>query len=209
MRYRFEPVMFASAPLDKRDWRWHLTSAFSQHLRKYTFTAVHTKTHRRRFQIYPVWRAFSNLCVYGERFHRLRVDARPKRIKNFAFTSVCVYNRLLVDGALVCSSVNRSFSDGSLPWCVSSILSQKEAVSEFLKKLWCCVGGRVKHGNLASSNKLIKDEFPQWKVRKVDVSSVTSSSEWTEELWVAVGFYEVVVELCYWSKYGDTNFWIN
>ena len=87
--------------LDKRDWRWHLTSAFSQRLRKYTFTAVHTKTHKRRFQIYPLWRAFSNLCVYGERFHRLRVDGRPKRIKKFAFTSVCVYNRLRVDGAWV------------------------------------------------------------------------------------------------------------
>ena len=78
----------------------HLTSAFSQRLRKYTFTAVHTKTHKRRFQIYPLWRAFSNLCVYGERFHRLRVDGRPKRIKKFAFTSVCVYNRLRVDGVL-------------------------------------------------------------------------------------------------------------
>ena len=66
---------------------------------KYTFTAVHTKTHKRRFQIYPLWRAFSNLCVYGERFHRLRVDGRPKRIKKFAFTSVCVYNRLRADGA--------------------------------------------------------------------------------------------------------------
>ena len=54
--------------------------------RKYTFTAVHTKTHRRRFQIYPLWRAFLNLCVYGERFYRLRVDGRPKRIKKFAFT---------------------------------------------------------------------------------------------------------------------------
>ena len=66
-----------------------------------TFTAVHTKTHKRRFQIYPLWRAFSNLCVYGERFHRLRVDGRPKRIKKFAFTSVCVYNRLRVDRASV------------------------------------------------------------------------------------------------------------
>ena len=74
--------------LDKRDWRWHLTSAFSQRLRKYTFTAVHTKTHKRRFQIYPLWRAFSNLCVYGERFHRLRADGKPKRMKKFAFTSV-------------------------------------------------------------------------------------------------------------------------
>ena len=42
-----------------------------------------------------------NLCVYGECFHRLRVDGRPKRIKKFTFTIVCVYNRLRVDGALV------------------------------------------------------------------------------------------------------------
>ena len=83
--------------LDKRDWRWHLSSAFSQRLRKYTFTAVHTKTHKRRFQIYPLWRAFSNLCIYRERFHRLREDGRPKRIKKslrllaFAFTIVFVW----------------------------------------------------------------------------------------------------------------------
>ena len=91
MRYRFEPAIFALAPLDKKDWRWHLTSAFSKRLRKYTFTAVHTKTHRLRFQIYPLWRAFFNLCVYGESFHRLRVDGRPKRIKKFAFTIVFVW----------------------------------------------------------------------------------------------------------------------
>ena len=29
------------------------------------------------------------------------MDGRPKRIKKFAFTIVCVYNRLRVDGALV------------------------------------------------------------------------------------------------------------
>ena len=29
------------------------------------------------------------------------MDGRPKRIKKFAFTSVCVYNRLRVDGALL------------------------------------------------------------------------------------------------------------
>ena len=28
------------------------------------------------------------------------MDGRPKRIKKFAFTIVCVYNRLRVDGAL-------------------------------------------------------------------------------------------------------------
>ena len=78
-------------------------SAFSQRLRKYTFTAVHTKTHKRRFQIYPLRTAFSNLCVYGERFHRLPVDGRPKGIKKFALTSVCVYNHLRVDGASITS----------------------------------------------------------------------------------------------------------
>ena len=71
---------------------------FSQRLRKYTFTAVHTKTHKRRFQIYPLWRAFSNLRFNSERLHRLRVDGRPKRKKSCVYyTSVFVwtgsYNR--------------------------------------------------------------------------------------------------------------------
>ena len=54
------------------------------------------------FTIVFVWtgpKAFSNSCVYGECFHRLRVNGRPKRIKKFAFTIVCVDNRLRVDGA--------------------------------------------------------------------------------------------------------------
>ena len=55
----------------------------------------------KRFQIYPLWSAFSNLCVYGQCFHRLRVDGRPERIKKFVFTIVCVYNRLRVDRASI------------------------------------------------------------------------------------------------------------
>ena len=39
--------------------------------------------------------------IYAFTFHRLRVEGRPKRIKKFAFTSVCVYNRLRVDRAWV------------------------------------------------------------------------------------------------------------
>ena len=54
----------------------------------------------KRFQIYLLWSAFSNLCVNGDCFHRLREDGRPKRIRKFAFTIVCVYNRLRVDGAI-------------------------------------------------------------------------------------------------------------
>ena len=73
-------------------------AAFSQRLRK----RLRPSTRRRINGVFKFihFGAFSNLCVYGERFHRLRVDGRPKRIKKFAFTSVCVYNRLRVDGAL-------------------------------------------------------------------------------------------------------------
>ena len=70
-------------------------SLFTAFTKIYTkaYTAVHTKTHKGRFQIYPLWRAFSNLCVYGERFHRLRVDGRAKRLRllAFAFTIVFVW----------------------------------------------------------------------------------------------------------------------
>ena len=120
--------------LDKRDWRWHLTSAFSHLLRKYTFTAVHTKTHKRRFQIYPLWRAFSNLCVYGERFHRLRVDRRPKRIKSmrllaFAFTIVFVWTG--PESQTFDSGSRRGARrDGCFRWllagCISSIVFSKQ-----------------------------------------------------------------------------------
>ena len=108
MRCRFEPAILASA--------------FSQRLRKYTFTAVHKKTHRRRFQIYPLWRAFSNLCVYGERFHPLRVNGKPKRIKKFAFTIVCVYNRLPVDAALVISKIYAR----AIVWRISSLENERK-----------------------------------------------------------------------------------
>ena len=48
---------------------------------------------------------------------------------------------------------------------------------EFLKKLWCCVGGRVKRENLVLSNGLIKFELPPRMIWKADVSSVSPSSE--------------------------------
>ena len=48
-----------------------------------------------------------------ECFHRLRVDGRPKRIKKFAFTIVCVYNRLRVDGTYVTSLVSTTNANAS------------------------------------------------------------------------------------------------
>ena len=43
---------------------------------------------------------------------------------------------------------------------------------QFLKKLWCCVGGGVKHENLVLSNELIKVELPSSDRRRA------SSDEW-------------------------------
>ena len=57
---------------------------------------------------------------------------------------------------------------------------------KFLKKLWCCVSG---------GNKVIWLYQLSWKCKlatvisyKADVSSVSSSSERMEELWVVCGF---------------------
>ena len=47
-----------------------------------------------------IWRQRIHGVYENIRFHRLRVDGRPKRIKKFAFTSISVYNLLRVDGAL-------------------------------------------------------------------------------------------------------------
>ena len=44
-------------------------------------------------------------------------------------------------------------------WCFDSHLKIKTNFN-FLKKLWCCVGGRVRHEDLVLSNELIKVEFP-------------------------------------------------
>ena len=153
MRFRFEPAIFSSAPLDKRDWRWHLTSAFSQCLRKYTSTGVHTKTHKLRFQIYPLWRAFSNLCVYGERFHRLRVDGRPKCIKKFAFSGVCVYNRLRVDGASV-KVTTCSFQHGLRTSHVFTPLHNVHSRHTPLRVNFFRFYGQVKGWDI----------FPRWKI---------------------------------------------
>ena len=46
---------------------------------------------------------------------------------------------------------------------------------KYLKKLWCCVGGRGNFaGNLVLTTELTKRN---WRVKKADVSSVSPSSE--------------------------------
>ena len=53
-----------------------------------------TNTLSRRFQIYPLWRAFSKSSVFGHRKRRFRVGGRPIRKKKFSNLS-----GLAVDGA--------------------------------------------------------------------------------------------------------------
>ena len=48
--------------------------------RKVLFSPVHTETRKRRFQKIPLLRAFSKSCVFGDRFHRIRLDG--SRIRN-------------------------------------------------------------------------------------------------------------------------------
>ena len=45
-----------------------------QRFRKASFSSVHTKTVKRRFQKVRLWRAFSKSCVFGYRCHCTRVD---------------------------------------------------------------------------------------------------------------------------------------
>ena len=40
-----------------------------------------------RFHLYPLSRAFSNLCVFDENAQRFSVDRRPKRIEMYAFSN--------------------------------------------------------------------------------------------------------------------------
>ena len=77
----------------------HMTvvrSAFS----KSSVFAVHTNTLSRRFQIYPLWRAFSKSSVCGHRKRRFSVDGRPIRIKK---SCVFKFIRLSVDVAWIFS----------------------------------------------------------------------------------------------------------
>ena len=52
-------------------------------------------------------------------------------------------------------------------------------VDKCQKKLFCCVGGKVKYEYLVLSKELIKVKLPLWKTWKADVSSVSPSSELT------------------------------
>ena len=51
---------------------WH-------HRRKPPFSSVHTEMRSRRFLKSPLRSAFLKSFVFGDRFHRLRVDGRPNR----------------------------------------------------------------------------------------------------------------------------------
>ena len=42
--------------------------------RKVPFSSVHTETRKRRFKKNSLWRAFPKSCVFGDLFHRIRVD---------------------------------------------------------------------------------------------------------------------------------------
>ena len=69
---------------------------------------------------------------------------------------------------------------------------------QFLKKLWCCLGGDVKHKIMDLSTELI-GRLATVKRLTADVSSVSPSSERIKELWVALRFGE------WWSYASGRN----
>ena len=69
------------------------------------------------------------------------------------------------------------------------IFSKNKERGTFLKKLWCCVGGDVKHKSLDLSTELIQGKLVTVQRLKADVSSVSPSSERIKELWVALRLY--------------------
>ena len=54
---------------------------------KNLFSFIHSCTAKRHFQKSPLWRAFLKRCVFGDRFHRIRVDGRPNRRKTSPFSN--------------------------------------------------------------------------------------------------------------------------
>ena len=58
-------------------------SAFSKKLHFCLFTL-----NKMRFQIYPLWRAFSKSSVFSVQKHHFSVDRRPNRIKKVAFSNL-------------------------------------------------------------------------------------------------------------------------
>ena len=66
----------------------------SSNSKKVPFSGVHTRRRKRCFQKFPLWKVFSKVCVFGVRFHRIRVDGRQNRKKLLRFqtkTDTCVF----------------------------------------------------------------------------------------------------------------------
>ena len=64
-----------------------MTSAYSKSCRYKKFS-VHTNTKKYRFQIVPLWRAFSKSSVFVDLFMRISVDGRRIRNNKVAFSNL-------------------------------------------------------------------------------------------------------------------------
>ena len=77
--------------LDNYEWilqfsmrRYRISSIYVIVFKSLRLQCVHTYPDSLRFQKFPLWRAFSNVCGYGVRFRRIRVDDKRNRNKMFA-----------------------------------------------------------------------------------------------------------------------------
>ena len=62
-------------------------SPWRNRIQKPLISFIHSCTAKRHFQKSPLWRAFLKRCVFGDRFHRIRVDVRTNRRKTSPFSN--------------------------------------------------------------------------------------------------------------------------
>ena len=122
-----------------------VTSAFP----KSSVFAVH-----RRFQIYPLWRAFSKSSVFGHRKRRFSVDGRPIRIKK---SCVFKFIRLSVDVVLLRRNLKTEVSLCKRIKCFPSTLRWRNLKTEVsLWKRIKCFPSTLRWRNLKTEVSLCK-----------------------------------------------------
>ena len=90
-----------------------MTSAYSKSC-GYKKFSVHTNTKKYRFQIVPLWRAFSKSSVFVDLFMRISVDGRRIRNNKVAFSNL---------SGIVWTGFRSARSNLHMQWKCSSLVS--------------------------------------------------------------------------------------
>ena len=95
--------------------------------------------------------SIASKSTYSQKFSNFPLHPSNVELKT------CTGETFTVCGEMQCNIVYKSH-DYTLPIIVANY--ENKWISRFLKKLWCCVGGRDENNNLVLSNELTKVELP-------------------------------------------------